>query len=112
LEILENAFRNIGLRGCLCYEVSDREGMEISQKGILENARFLEKCRVRNRVIPDPQIQSLFGLHASFTLSNATLERVRSCSAHLPCGFHIHLAEDRCDVEDSLRKYRCTIAER
>lgn len=112
LDILENAFRRVGLRGCLCYEVSDRDGMEISQKGILENARFLEKCRDSTRTQPDAQIRGIFGLHASFTLSNATLERARSFAAHLPCGFHIHVAEDRCDVEDARQKYHSTIAER
>ena len=112
LDVVERAFRKIGLRGCLCYEVSDRDGMEIAQQGILENARFLEKCRDNNRRVQDDQIQGLFGLHASFTLSNATLEKARSCGAHLPCGYHIHLAEDRCDVEDARNKYHSTVTAR
>lgn len=112
LDILENAFREVGLRGCLCYEVSDRDGMEISQKGILENARFLEKCRDIVRRNPDDPIRGIFGLHASFTLSTATLEKARTFAAHLPCGFHIHVAEDRCDVEDARQKHRSTVTAR
>ena len=112
LDVIERAVRAIGLRGCLCYEVSDRDGMEIAQQGILENARFLEKCRAGGLQVPDRQIQGLFGLHASFTLSNATLEKARSSGAHLPCGYHIHVAEDLCDVNDAAEKYRSTVTAR
>ena len=34
-----------GLRSCLCYEVSDRDGAEVADQGIEENRAFLESCQ-------------------------------------------------------------------
>jgi cytosine/adenosine deaminase-related metal-dependent hydrolase len=53
-----------------------------------------------------------FGLHASLTLSNETLADCVAAAQGLGTGFHIHLAEDPADEEDSLRKYGLRVAER
>ncbi|MBI3963135.1 MAG: putative aminohydrolase SsnA, partial [Deinococcus sp.] len=92
------AFRETGLRGVLCYEVSDRDGPEIAREGISENAQFLASCR------GNPMLAGLFGLHASFTVSDRTLEAAREASGG--AGFHIHLAEDLADIRLSVDKYR------
>ncbi|MBI3893986.1 MAG: amidohydrolase family protein, partial [Candidatus Wallbacteria bacterium] len=70
LDLIENGFRQVGLRGCLCYEVSDRDGPEKTQQGIEENARYLRKRR-------DGRFGAALGIHASFTVSDATLDAVR-----------------------------------
>src|SRR5271157_631715 len=43
LDRIEQAFREVGLRGVLCYETSDRNGRPQSLDGIRENIRFLER---------------------------------------------------------------------
>ena len=58
---------------------------------------------------PHPQLAASFGLHASLTLSDATLAAAVAAASDLardghPCGFHIHGAEAIADVEDSLAK--------
>lgn len=98
LDIIERAFHEAGLNGCLCYEVSDRNK---PGEGIEENIRFIKKCRSRN----DPQIQPLFGLHASMTLGPETLERCAAEGRALGAGFHVHIDEAECDAEESLRKF-------
>jgi cytosine/adenosine deaminase-related metal-dependent hydrolase len=50
-------------------------------------------------------IAGSFGLHASFTLSDRTLRRAIEANKSLHAGFHIHVAEDRCDVDDARRRY-------
>ena len=47
LDRIASAVKEVGLRACLCYEVSDRDGDEIAQKGIRENVSFIEKCNSR-----------------------------------------------------------------
>ena len=91
LDRVERAFRDTGLSGCLCYEVSDRnrEG-----EGIEENERYIRKCRESD----DDQMTALFGLHALMTLGTGTLERCAEIAADLDTGFHVHAAEDRSDV--------------
>jgi len=102
LDRLEQAFREIGLRGVLCYETSDRNGSATATQGIHENIRFLERIHSRTG---DGLVSGSFGLHASFTLSDRTLRRAVEANESLRAGFHIHVSEDRCDVEDARRRY-------
>ena len=73
------------------------EGME----GILENARFMEESHYKS----DGMLTAMMGLHASFTISDATLKKAVECvgdvSSRLdtPFGFHVHIAEDALDVK-------------
>ena len=43
LKTLKEAFEQCGLRGILCYEVSDRNGKEGRDEGVEENREFVEK---------------------------------------------------------------------
>ncbi len=97
LDVIANAVDQAGLRGVLCYEVTDRDGEAKMQAGIAENVRFIQAAKERSR------IAGTFGLHASLTLSNATLQ---ACVDANPAGegFHIHVAEHEADEEDSLKK--------
>jgi len=101
LDILADAVRQAGLRASLCYEVSDRGGSREAQAGIEENIRFLQRCRREG----DPYLGASFGLHASFTLSDETLDRCVREAAELGSGFHLHVAEDAADVRDAREKY-------
>lgn len=98
LDIVERAFREAGLNGCLCYEVTDRNK---PGEGIEENIRFIKKCQKKG----DPQIQPLFGLHASMTLGRATLERCAAEGHALGVGFHVHIDEAECDSEASMKQF-------
>jgi len=103
LDCIEQAFREVGLRGVLCYETSDRNGQARALEGLRENVRFIERVRSHPE---DDLIAASFGLHASFTLSDRTLRRAVEANESLRTGFHVHVAEDRCDLEDARRRYR------
>jgi cytosine/adenosine deaminase-related metal-dependent hydrolase len=53
---------------------------------------------------PHSHLASSFGLHASLTLSDETLADCVAAGRDLDLGFHVHVAEDKADQEDSLRK--------
>jgi len=106
LDILEKAFRELGVRGTLCYEVSDRDGEEIALKGIEENIRFLNKPQ------KDDMIKGLFGLHASFTLSDKTLREASLKGNEAKAGFHIHAAEGPEDLAFNKKHYNKGVVER
>jgi cytosine/adenosine deaminase-related metal-dependent hydrolase len=97
LDLIESAVREAGLRASLCYEVSDRNEMG---GGVAENERFIRKIGRG-----DGQIAAMMGLHASFTLSDETLEKCVGIAQDGGVGCHIHVAEDAADREDSIRKY-------
>src|SRR5258706_14945812 len=68
LDILADAVDLAGLRAVLCYEVSDRDGPEKARAGIAENVRFIQHTGRK------PLLAAVFGLHASLSLSDQTLE--------------------------------------
>lgn len=101
LDVIADAVNQAGLRASLCYEVTDRDGMTKSEQGLQENLRFIQ--RIQKRASEDLNLRAHFGLHASLTLSDATLERARAlCPEGI--GFHVHVAEGIADQEDSLQK--------
>jgi len=92
----------VGLRGAFCYELSDRDGTAIRDEGIEENLEFLSRDDPK-----DTMSGALFGLHASFTLSDDSLAKV---AERIPegAGAHIHVAEgpedeDQCQTEHGVR---------
>ena len=96
LDLIEKAVRQAGIRASLCYEVSDRN---IPGGGIVENERFIKKIGRG-----DGQIAAMMGLHASFTLSDDTLEKCVGIARDAGVGCHIHVAEDVSDRDDSIKK--------
>lgn len=101
LDLIAQALEQVGIRGCLCYEVSDRDGPEKAQAGIQENCRFIQRCQREK----NPLLAACFGLHASFTLSDKTLERCVELARDLDVGFHLHVAEGAADGRDARQKY-------
>lgn len=106
LSVIADVARQFGVRSCLCYEVSDRNGREEMEKAVAENVRFGKEAA------KDPaHLGAMFGLHASFTLSDDTLAYVREQNID-KLGYHIHVAEGMADVDDSLAKYGVRTVER
>lgn len=109
LDILAQAVDEAGVRSVLCYEVTDRDGEVKARAGIAENVRFIE--RARRSLIAHGRVAATFGLHASLTLSEKTLNL---CREALPeqAGFHIHAAESDVDEYDSLAKSGLRVVDR
>lgn len=107
LFVIGDAAKELGVRTCLCYEVSDRDGTERMKEAVLENEAFI-KHGIKDTT--DMQ-RGMMGMHAAFTLSDDTLDY---CAAHKPkeSGYHIHVAEGMDDMFDSLHKYGKRIVER
>ncbi len=108
LAAISGAVKSSGLRACLCYEVSDRDGAGVAADGIAENVEFITRCRHEN----DPHLRALFGLHASFTLTDATLERAATAGRELGVGFHVHVAEAAADQADCVGTHGVRVVER
>lgn len=109
LDVIGEAVNKSGLRGILCYEVTDRDGPEAARAGIHENVRFLRKVRSGRA---GERLSALFGLHASITLSNDTLELCAVEATSLDLGYHIHVAEDQVESKESLDKYQMRVVDR
>lgn len=99
LDEIAAASRAAGVRIATCFEVSDRCGPEAARASIDENARFLGSLADSE----DGMLAGLFGLHASFTLSDATLAACKEAAGG--AGFHVHVAEGRDDVDECLKNH-------
>jgi len=82
---------DVGLRGSFCFETSDRFN--------------IEDCIMENKDNAD-----MFGLHASMTLSEETLYKVKSVLGDMP--IHIHAAESWMDQENCLSFHGERVIER
>ena len=100
LHTIAEESKRLGLRSCLCYEVSDRDGEEKCLQAIQENADFITECE-KNK---DPMLAAMFGGHALFTISDKTFDRMVAAN-NGRTGYHIHVSEGMNDVYDSLQNY-------
>ncbi|MFH5881810.1 amidohydrolase family protein [Liberiplasma polymorphum] len=101
LEALKSAVCDeASLRGCFAFETSDRFDVDTAIK---ENIQFLNTYK-------SDKTRGMFGLHASLSLSDKTLNKVKNHLGDYP--IHIHVAESKLDQEDSLKKYKKRVIER
>lgn len=107
LFMIAKAAEEFHVRTSLAYEVSDRDGEEKMKASVNENRAFLEYAKTKN----SDMLNGLFGLHASFTLSDSTLDYVKeqnTCGA----GYHVHVAEGQYDAEHCREHYEISVVER
>jgi putative selenium metabolism protein SsnA len=105
LATLRRAVEEVGLRSVLCYETSDRNGSEGRDAGVAENRDFLATGAT-------PLTRGMLGAHASFTLSDQTLDRLSGAIREPGSSLHVHVAEDRADVLDSRQRRGMGVVER
>ena len=104
---IEKAAKETGVRSCLCYEISDRDGMDKAKASVMENAEF-----IRHALKDDSgMIAGMMGMHAQFTISDETFELA---AANKPdeAGYHIHVAEWIEDLHHCLKYYGKRIVDR
>ena len=100
LETIAKAFDEVGVGHLLCYEISDRDGLDIAQQGLNETADYLSRR------------QGLVGLHASFTVGDKTLKQAAELALQTKSGIHVHTAEDKSDEDHCEAYYHERIMER
>ena len=112
LNILKEAFEKVGLRGILCYEVTDRNGRSGMRAGVDENIAFAEMVAKETKSAGRNLLQAAIGAHASFTLGDEALSLLSEAVKATGTGIHIHVAEDRYDSSASHHLHRSDIMRR
>jgi putative selenium metabolism protein SsnA len=105
LDVIGAALTELGARSVLCYEVTDRDGAERAAAGLAENRRLL--ARVGDRLV-----RGMVGAHASFTLSDETLDACVGLAREHGVGIHVHAAEDAADEADSSGRFGTGVIQR
>ncbi len=109
LDVIAEVVYQSGVRASLCYEVTDRDGQEKANAGIQENVRFINRINQGNNL--NGRLSATFGLHASLTLSDETLEKSKNMAPE-GVGFHIHVAEHPSDEYDCIKKTGMRVVDR
>ena len=92
LALLADTAAELGVNISLAFETSDRNGNDRFKSGCMENLETIKKYAAFTYVWP------LFGMHASFTLSDDSLKYISEISKNIEnFGIHVHLSEDNCD---------------
>ena len=101
------AAQELGVRSCLCYEVSDRDGQDKACQAVLENEAWIRHAQADTT----DMIAGMMGMHAQFTISDKTMALA---AEHKPdgVGYHIHVAEGIEDLQDCLKKHGKRIIDR
>lgn len=101
LEAVKKAWTDeTGLRGIYCFETSDRFNVE---ECIRENVEFYEKGS-------DDMHAAMFGMHASMSICDKTLDQVAEAARGIPV--HVHVGESLEDEEECQALYKKRIVER
>ncbi|MEW5844299.1 MAG: amidohydrolase family protein [Bacteroidota bacterium] len=95
LRIIQNVLYEFGIRGVLCFECTDRNGLDKAMEGLEENKNFHTSQL-------DGDYRAMLGLHASFTLSDDVLVEAHKIQKKFDLGIHIHVAEDEIDNKLSI----------
>lgn len=109
LDLIAEAFKLVGLRGSICFELSDREGEKIFDIALKESVGALGKWPVGAK---GERISAMVGIHAALTLSDNSLKKISDATKLYNAGYHFHLAEDAIDQKESLEKYGIRATER
>lgn len=107
LDRIEAALDEVGIRGVLAYETSDRDGRGRRDGGLRENRRFLEKVRAGGT-----RHRALVGAHALMTLNDDSLDALRELAQGYGAGIHVHAAEDTSDALDAAQVRKTTLVAR
>ncbi len=98
LDVIADVCQGLGIRAVLCYGATERNGgRDEATRGLAECRRFIRSNR---RTL----VRGAVGLHASFTVSDDTIREAGALCRDLGAVLHVHVAEDRADVEDALRR--------
>ncbi|NLB28365.1 MAG: putative aminohydrolase SsnA [Clostridiaceae bacterium] len=105
---LAEAAKKTGIRGSFSMELSDRDGVKTADQEIKENVDFIKAMNTDEQ----DMVKGMFGMHASFTISDKTMEKVKKAMDGIEAGYQIHGGEGREDQYDSLKKYDMRVTER
>ncbi len=108
LDVIAQAVNLAGLRASLCYEVTDRNGLDGARAGITENVRFARALGSAR----SGRVQAAFGLHALLTVGDDTLDRSARAAQDAGIPLHLHVAEGLADESESVERYHLRAVER
>lgn len=108
LDEIAKGVTEVGIRGILAFEATERNSKEEGERGLKENVRFIKKLQKT----PHDLLYGMYSLHASFTLSDELIQKTREQADQLPAPLTIHTSEGLIDVYHNIERYDKRTVER
>jgi len=108
LDYIEKGVSEVGLRGILSFEATQRRSLEEGLRGLRENERFIKK----NNSDPSKLVKGAIYLHASFTVTDDLFIKAREVADRYGSLIAIHTAEGLVDVYHNIERYGLRPVER
>ena len=108
LDRIASAVEQVGIRGVLAFEATERRTHAEGARGVRENERFIKKVRKERRA----RVRGMFGIHASFTVSDELLRYVRGLASRYKAPITIHTSEGLIDTYHSYEQFGRRTVER
>lgn len=108
LDAIAKGVTEVGIRGILAFEATERNSKREGERGLKENVRFLRKLKES----PNDLLSGMYSLHASFTLSDELIQKTREQADQLPAPLTIHTSEGLIDVYHNIERYDKRTVER
>jgi cytosine/adenosine deaminase-related metal-dependent hydrolase len=107
LDRICKATQDVGTRGVICFEATERRSNEEGIRGLEENQRFIEQN--------DPSktlVHGIYCLHASFTVTDELIHKTNEYAEKTNSFKTIHTSEGLADLHHNLEKYGKRTVER
>jgi 5-methylthioadenosine/S-adenosylhomocysteine deaminase len=101
LDRIAKAVHEVGIRGLLSFEATERHSKEEGERGVQENVRFATTMKREEGA----RVHSLFSLHASFTVSDELIRSVRGFANKYSVPITIHTSEGLGDPQHNMERY-------
>jgi 5-methylthioadenosine/S-adenosylhomocysteine deaminase len=101
LDHVARAIEEVGIRGFVAFEATERHTKDEGSAGVRENIRFAERMRAK----PASKVKPLFSIHASFTVSDELIKQVRAVARKYHVPVTIHASEGLVDIQHNLEHY-------
>jgi 5-methylthioadenosine/S-adenosylhomocysteine deaminase len=98
LDHISDALNEVGMRGVISFEATERRSTSEGKKGLQENIRFLNK-KDKGRAM------GMISLHASFTVSDELIKEGVDASAKYGVPLTIHASEGQNDPLHNIERY-------
>ncbi len=101
LDHMEKAVNEVGIRGILSFEATQRRSLEEGVRGVKENERFIKK----NNADPTKLVKGAIYLHASFTVTDDLFIMAKDIAKKYNALLSIHVEEGLVDVFHNIERY-------
>lgn len=105
LDAIAEAVNELGVRGILSFEATERRGWEEGLRGLRENERFLQRG-------DKGRAMGMISLHASFTITDELIAKALELQKKTGAVVTIHASEGLIDLYHNLERYGKRTVER